>query len=187
MQDINTNVCSSMTLDQQYTLIDSRRNKGEDFKTYTISRLKMNSAGTETACWMTQNLALNLSTNTTLTNQDTDLNTVSSWTPERSTGTWVESQNAPASLLYVNLVEGNYYNWTAAIASNNSSSLTIQYQNAPNSICPKGWRLPMSYNGSQSNMPNEVGNLQPFGQTEFGALPEVKELESFEAIVAEKL
>ena len=28
---------------------------------------------------------------------------------------------------------GNYYNWTAAIASNNSSSLTTQYSNAPNS------------------------------------------------------
>ena len=39
---------------------------------------------------------------------------------------------------------GNYYNWTAAIASNNSSSLTTQYTNAPNSICPKGWRLPIA-------------------------------------------
>ncbi len=45
---------------------------------------------------------------------------------------------------------GNYYNWTAAIASNNSSALTQQYTNAPNSICPKGWRLPIATNADQS-------------------------------------
>ena len=49
---------------------------------------------------------------------------------------------------------GNYYNWSAAIASDNSSSLNSStYGNAQsdpnatsrnpqNSICPKGWRLP---------------------------------------------
>ena len=45
---------------------------------------------------------------------------------------------------------GNYYNWTAAIASNNSSSLTTQYTNASNSICPAGWRLPIATNADQS-------------------------------------
>ena len=37
---------------------------------------------------------------------------------------------------------GNYYNWSAAVASNDTSSLTTQYDNAPDSICPAGWRLP---------------------------------------------
>ena len=42
---------------------------------------------------------------------------------------------------------GNYYNWSAAIASNNSSSLTSSTynnvaNNPQNSICPRGWRLP---------------------------------------------
>ena len=41
---------------------------------------------------------------------------------------------------------GNYYNWTAAIASNNSSSASTQYDIAGNSICPKGWRLPIATN-----------------------------------------
>ena len=45
---------------------------------------------------------------------------------------------------------GNYYSWTAAIASNNSSSLTGQYTNAHNSICPKGWRLPIGINNDGS-------------------------------------
>ena len=34
---------------------------------------------------------------------------------------------------------GNYYNWTAAIASNASGD---SGGNAANSVCPKGWRLP---------------------------------------------
>ncbi len=38
---------------------------------------------------------------------------------------------------------GNYYNWSAAVASNNTSEMTGQYYNAPDSICPKGWRLPL--------------------------------------------
>ena len=42
---------------------------------------------------------------------------------------------------------GNYYNWSAAIASNYSGSLTSNTyyntnNNPKNSICPKGWRLP---------------------------------------------
>ena len=50
---------------------------------------------------------------------------------------------------------GNYYNWTAAIASNNSSSLTQNTlnniaNNPKNSICPKGWRLPTISNDSAS-------------------------------------
>ena len=50
---------------------------------------------------------------------------------------------------------GNYYNWTAAIASNNSSSLTQGTlsdisKNPKNSICPKGWRLPTISNQSET-------------------------------------
>ena len=37
---------------------------------------------------------------------------------------------------------GNYYNWPAAVASNNISNLP-ERSDAPNSICPAGWRLPL--------------------------------------------
>ena len=37
---------------------------------------------------------------------------------------------------------GNYYNWSAAIADNNSSEFVNDYQMAPNSVCPAGWKLP---------------------------------------------
>ena len=53
---------------------------------------------------------------------------------------------------------GNYYNWSAAIASNNSTNIggTVG-EIASNSICPKGWRLP---NASQTdNINNEFGRM----------------------------
>ena len=53
---------------------------------------------------------------------------------------------------------GNYYNWSAAIASNNSTNIggTVG-EIASNSICPKGWRLP---NASQTdNVNNEFGRM----------------------------
>ena len=37
---------------------------------------------------------------------------------------------------------GNYYNFSAAVASNNTSNDTTDLTVMPNSICPAGWRLP---------------------------------------------
>ena len=37
---------------------------------------------------------------------------------------------------------GNYYNWSAAVANNDTFDMTEEYYNAPGSICPAGWRLP---------------------------------------------
>ena len=160
MQDVTTEICNNTETATEttgtYTLTDKRDNK-----TYTVAKLK------DGKCWMTQNLALELSTSRALTNQDTDLNNVTSWTPERNTiasnalssSTWANSNTDPYSYKSSTASYGVYYNWTAAIASNDSSSLTTAYSNAPDSICPKGWRLPVVYNGSSSNFPNEFGKL----------------------------
>ena len=51
-----------------------------------------------------------------------------------------EAAHTEASCLHYHV--GNYYNWTAAIASNDSSSFTSDPTTAPDSICPAGWRLP---------------------------------------------
>ena len=72
---------------------------------------------------------------------------------------WQNSNTAPYTANKTDSTEtghaslGNYYNWTAAIASNNSSSLTQDTlsdisKNPKNSICPKGWRLPTISNQS---------------------------------------
>lgn len=55
-------------------LIDSRDNTK-----YLVAKLA------DGECWMTQNLALELSTSKALTSADTDLNTKDSWTPNRNT------------------------------------------------------------------------------------------------------
>ena len=53
---------------------------------------------------------------------------------------------------------GNYYNWTAAIASNDSTNMVQHEMVAQNSVCPAGWRLPTAYTlGSEKN--NEFENL----------------------------
>ena len=54
---------------------------------------------------------------------------------------------------------GNFYNWTAAIASNASSDISTQYDNAVNSICPKGWRLPKGRASSDTATTREFGEL----------------------------
>ena len=53
---------------------------------------------------------------------------------------------------------GNYYNFSAATAMNDSSAYTAQYTKMPNSICPAGWRLP---NGpaSSSATTSEFGTM----------------------------
>ncbi|MBR2840090.1 hypothetical protein IKE82_02055 [Candidatus Saccharibacteria bacterium] len=48
---------------------------------------------------------------------------------------------------------GNYYNWSAAVASNDTSSITTDLTVMPDSICPKGWRLP---NGLTSTNGDEI-------------------------------
>ena len=49
---------------------------------------------------------------------------------------------------------GNYYNWSAAVASNDTSAITANYTTAPDSICPAGWRLPA---GKTSNASTDLG------------------------------
>ena len=49
---------------------------------------------------------------------------------------------------------GNYYNFSAAIASNNSESITRE---APDSICPAGWRLPKTSSNDFSKLLSNSG------------------------------
>ncbi len=52
---------------------------------------------------------------------------------------------------------GNYYNWTAAVASNASGGISKDKTRADNSICPRGWRLPND--DTVDNSYNEFGRL----------------------------
>ncbi|MBR2543418.1 hypothetical protein IKF03_02385, partial [Candidatus Saccharibacteria bacterium] len=214
-------ICDATPVGTERQLTDIRDNK-----VYWVAKLADNH------CWMTQNLDLNLSSSVALTNADTDLNTVASWTPVRSTINAVTNANTVGSIQgyandpntpysvdtgdyywnnatfypstncsytvggvtyqgcnYVTKADanwknyfsttpyasngthghvGNYYNFSAAIASNNTSSYTASTManiasNPQNSICPKGWRLPTvssqtpAYTAAGS--PNEFARL----------------------------
>lgn len=54
---------------------------------------------------------------------------------------------------------GNYYNWSAAVASNDTSTITANYTTAPNSICPAGWRLPAGKTSNTSTDPGYYGEI----------------------------
>ena len=60
---------------------------------------------------------------------------------------------------------GNYYNWSAAVASNDTSGYTTDTHsdianNPQNSICPAGWRLPtVSSQGNVDGSANEFARL----------------------------
>ncbi|MBQ1387664.1 hypothetical protein IIY68_02665 [Candidatus Saccharibacteria bacterium] len=49
---------------------------------------------------------------------------------------------------------GNYYNWSASVASNNTSSYASNNTDAGNSVCPKGWRLPKKTASEFQNLIN---------------------------------
>lgn len=48
---------------------------------------------------------------------------------------------------------GNYYNWTAAVAMNDSSSLTLPGVVVEQSICPAGWTLPKAKKSTENPIP----------------------------------
>ena len=185
MQDMTSTICSKVeAIGAQLQVLDKRDNK-----LYWISKLADNH------CWMTQNLDLNLSHDRPLTSEDTDLNDSSLsgayvegydydiengliiFTPTRNTTNsgWTTSFNNPFSLdvgdINIDLsindhgFVGNYYNWTAAIASNKSSSISsVTYSrpenNPKNSICPNNWRLPIiSSPSTTQETKNDFSNL----------------------------
>ena len=130
------------------------------------------------------NVAYDASTNSYPEYRDgyTDNGDIIYWQPASSattidfTGTtvtgWQNSNTTPYTANKTDSTEtghnslGNYYNWTAAIASNDSSSLTQNtvsniFKNPKNSICPKGWRLPTmsSESGTIPGSTNELPRL----------------------------
>ena len=74
------------------------------------------------------------------------------WDTYRSTCSWSIPYECDESLnplpTYTNSTGdphfhiGNYYNWNAAVATNDSSIYVDEYTNIERSICPSGWTLP---------------------------------------------
>ena len=143
MQQMNPNICLASTTplatataldtdgshrgDPNYvptvTLTDTRDNN-----TYTVSKLA------DGECWMTKNLRI---IDKTITPADS--NVTSNYTIPASSISGFSSNDT--SNAYIDSNDG-FYNWHTATAGTGTAALTVNGQNVPASICPKGWRLP---------------------------------------------
>ncbi len=120
--------CSSLGAGQLQELKDAR-----DGNTYTVSKLR------DGRCWMVENLRLaSAEEDVTL---DSTLSDVSgTWDlPQSSTAAFNNGQENTAGVVI--MPSGQvYYSWKAATAGTGTTEVTNA--DAPDSICPRGWRLP---------------------------------------------
>ena len=193
MQDMNTGICESVAGSNESTtarLVDIRDNKLyyvtklDDGHCWMTQNLDLDLSRSTTLTSETTDLNDNSLTGAYENGYAYDsVSRVISWVPAESAttvnfeGTSVASwsnngSNPPRSanktddngMGHASL--GNYYNWSAAIASNAGTSFaTNTYNdvnnNPQNSICPKGWRLPTISNANAStiNSTNEFARL----------------------------
>ena len=196
MQDMTTDICNMVNIydeASQTELIDIR-----DSKLYWVAKLQDGHCWmTQNLALDLETTPTNVAP---LTSENTDLNDNSlsgayekgysyndnllTWKPANATrsfsGTsisWSTSGTYPLSAkktdetLSGHQAIGNYYNWNAAIASNNSSvyngvntSNDIS-KNPQNSICPKGWRLPTVSSSANKDEFRKLNNLYNAGST----------------------
>ena len=112
------------------TLVDTRDNN-----TYTVSKLA------DGRCWMTQNLRI---IDKTIPPADSDV--TANYTIPASSISGFSSYDI--SNAYVDN-DGGFYNWYTATAGTGIRSFSANDYTAPASICPKGWRLPVSGSSSE--------------------------------------
>lgn len=144
MQEMNPEVCSSMTLYQPYTLKDAR-----DSKTYRIARYNTSSDGSTSRCWMMNNLSIGPSGYSGTIHLN----------PEYS-DTNINGYDLPTSG-----TELYYGGGSPAFAAGSQSSTG----NAPYSICPSGWRLPTLYGDvTELRSYNTDENLRPSLSADLG-------------------
>ncbi len=182
MQEMTGGICNQANENDSKQLIDER-----DGKTYWATKLK------DGNCWMTQNLDLDLNIYNTLTPNDTDL--LSNWTPSASTqvtpnpsfttttndvqscdpaqgGTdkyCVDNKCNNLSATSSNNghdTQGNYYSWGAATAGQATTlTSTTAGEQSTQSICPKGWRLPLSKDSNNAISGSFYNLLSKYGLT----------------------
>ncbi|MBQ9018206.1 hypothetical protein IJ117_00370 [Candidatus Saccharibacteria bacterium] len=151
MQDMSGFICSMVATPTDTTsaestqLIDTRDNS-----VYWVSKLL------DGNCWMTQNLDLDLSSSVALTNTDTDLNSVTSWTPVRSTINSTAYNNttsgASGGILTYNGSNSHNGGFAPDFSNSTSSDMTVNANNSPYSADP-GYRyvVPKEMSGSNTN------------------------------------
>lgn len=150
MQQMTPEICESVAVGTSKTLTDSR-----DSRSYTVAKLDDNK------CWMTQNLALDLSVAGIAKAAESDNLTTNypSAALTNYTNSWGGSSTVAAFSKGPTKIYGNggayqssygyYYNWCAATAGCKDANGNVPGANtdAASSICPKGWQLPKGGSG----------------------------------------
>ena len=136
LQDISTQLCDVTAIGVATELVDKR-----DGKNYSIKKLA------DGKCWMTANLQLGSGTALTLTPALSDVSVNFSLPVAPTTiSRWGSSDSYAASTLQLydsqNDDYGVYYNWYTATAETGTYTMTSGTANS--SICPRGWKLPIS-------------------------------------------
>ncbi len=173
MQDMTTTICSNAASGSTKYLTDTR-----DGNKYWIAKLKDNN------CWMTQNLDYDYSNSTsyydpgyyiytkgaTIDNcgssvASLDNCTTHGWTKINTTTMSPSSDPNFASAISGNIYNahylvGNYYFWSAATNGTSASS----GKDAPDSICPDGWKLPnqATLNSLSSGLSSAALAISPY-------------------------
>ena len=162
----NWNGCDSMSIGDITALTDSR-----DGSTYTVAKLA------DRACWMTENLRLDLSNpELTITSANTNNPTASfinavNQHPSSSSSFCTTTNSTCTNRVLFNAsgVDENsedywpsygvYYNWYTATAGNGTYSTNNPRVRAGGDICPAGWSLPDGYsiNGDYATLDIALG------------------------------
>ena len=141
MQQMTSSICKNEPIGAYKLLTDTR-----DSSKYVVAKLA------DGNCWMAQSLHL---VNKTISSSDSDMTSGSFTIPSSSISGFSSSDQYQAKAYYDNsLIKGAYYNWYTATAGSGNSSIAPG-NDAPSSICPKGWKLPPNLgNGSYTNLVN---------------------------------
>ena len=142
MQQMTSQICAATAIGTTTTLTDARG----DNQQYTIRKHE------DGNCWMTQNLRLG-STSSTITLTPDDSNVTSTYVlpiaQNSGSSAWSDASNSTNSehvYAQTSTTYGHLYNWYTATAGTGlgtmKSTSASNLDNATDSICPKGWRLP---------------------------------------------
>ena len=125
MQDINDDVINSMVMNKQYKLIDER-----DDKVYYVAKMKDGNV------WMTQNLDLDLNSNTSssnyvaLTSKNTDLNTFGSQGYTTANGYTCSNTSTTTNCT----AAGEYITWVPSRSTSTDATAWVNETYTPNSF-----------------------------------------------------
>ena len=164
MQEMSWSICNNSAIGSTASLTDIR-----DGNIYNIRKHE------DGNCWMTENLRI---IDKTLTPADSDV--VTDYViPDSSLASFdIDSKYQSQAYYDGNTTNGAYYNWYTATASTGGESVATDGQVAPSSICPKGWKLPLSNgNGSFANLTekaritNDVAGVTKIRSTPYSFSP----------------